>query len=74
MSGNSLNRIFKLDDTVGLMFDYIHCFGREEFEEKLANFDLTQTFPKLSLEDKKGLAISEVFGESERENIIVKEL
>lgn len=56
------------------MFDYVHCFGRDEFEEKLANFDLTQTFPKLSLEDKKSMLISEVFAESERENIIVKEL
>lgn len=40
----------------------------------MADFDLTQSFPKLSLMDKKQQTIKEIFGESERENIIVKEL
>lgn len=35
------------------MFDYIDCFGRHEFEEKFADFDLTQTFPNLSLLGRK---------------------
>ena len=56
------------------MFEYIHCFGREEFEDKYAEFDLTQTFPKLSLMERKEELVGEVFEDSERENIIVKEL
>ena len=35
------------------MFDYVNCFGREEFEDEWADFDLVQTFPRLSLCDKK---------------------
>ena len=56
------------------MFDYIHCYGRDEFEDKYSNFDLTQTFPRLSLMDKKDEEIESIFEDSERENIIVKEL
>lgn len=58
VSGNSLTRVFNLDDKILIMFEYIHCFGRGEFEEKFADFDLTQTFPRLSLEDKKEQTIS----------------
>lgn len=42
-----------LDCKVKDMFDFVSCFGREEFEQKYANFDLTQTFPRLSLIDKQ---------------------
>ena len=55
------------------MFDYVNCFGREEFEDEWADFDLVQTFPRLSLCDKKEREINEMF-DSEMENIVVKEL
>lgn len=56
------------------MFDYVSCFGREEFEEEFADFDLTQTFPRLSLMDRKEERIGDIFEGSDRENVIVKEL
>lgn len=46
------------------MFDYINCFGRDQFEERLAEFDLTQTFPKLNLLDKKDTPIFDIFPDS----------
>jgi hypothetical protein len=39
------------------MFDYITVFCQAEFEEPFCDFDLTQTFPTLSLKDKKELKI-----------------
>ena len=39
------------------MFDYIEVFYQAEFEESYCDFDLTQTFPTLSLKDKKELKI-----------------
>ena len=66
MSGKSLLYSFAKGDPVGKMFEYIHCFGRDEFEDKYADFDLTQTFPRLSLTDKKESKIEEIFEDSER--------
>ena len=43
------------------MFDYVSAFGREEFEEEYADFDLTQTFPRISLVDRKEELIGEIF-------------
>ena len=61
MSGKCLLYPFQKQDKVKRMFDYIHCFGRDEFEDRYADFDLTQTFPKLSLLDKKEESIEAVF-------------
>lgn len=29
VSGNSITRVFKTDDKILTLFEYIHCFGRE---------------------------------------------
>lgn len=73
-SGKSITRIFKLNSPVKDMFDYVSCFGRGEFEQRYANFDLTQTFPRLSLFDEQKKTIQEIFEASSHENVIVKEL
>jgi len=57
ISGESKLRVFLLDDKVQRMFDYISAFHQSEFEEPFCEFDLTQTFPTLSLKDKRHLAI-----------------
>ena len=36
MTGKSLMYTFGKKDKVIDMFEYIHCFGREEFEDKYA--------------------------------------
>jgi hypothetical protein len=63
-----------MDNKIGSMFEFVECFGREEFEEKNGEFDLTQTFEGLSLRDKQSLAIRDLFSTSEMENILVREL
>ena len=66
MTGKSLIYMFGKNDTISRLFDYINCFGRDEFEDKYADFDLTQTFPRLSLIDKKSQTISDLFPDSEQ--------
>lgn len=56
------------------MFDYIEAMFQNQFEEPFCEFDLTQTFPTLSLKDKKESLIKEIFEDSDRENLIVKEI
>ena len=53
ISGKCLLFPFSKHDKVRRMFEYIHCFGRDEFEDRYADFDLTQTFPRLSLQERK---------------------
>ena len=43
-----------------------------KFEQKFADFDLVQTFPRLSMNDKQDKTIKELFENSSHENIIVK--
>ena len=66
ISGESKIRVFSIDQKIQNMFDYIEAFYQSEFEEPFFDFDLTQTFPILSLKDKKSLPIKEVFEESDR--------
>ena len=54
------------------MFNYIDCYWRDEFEEKFNDFDLKQSFPPITLSDKKDKTIGEVFEGSNRENVIVR--
>ena len=53
ISGDSQIRVFKLNEKIDLMFNYVRCFHQEQFEEAFSEFDLTQTFPNLSLKDQK---------------------
>lgn len=53
ISGESKLRVFRLDEKVQSMFDYVEAMFQKEFEEPFCEFDLTQTFPILSLKDKK---------------------
>lgn len=66
VSGDAKTRRFLLEDKIENMFTYIDCFCRDEFEEKFNDFDLKQSFPPLSLMDKKNQIIRDVFEGSNR--------
>jgi FAS-associated factor 2 len=51
----------------------VFCHNESSFENPDGPFDLIQTFPKLSLKDKKDQVISDVFQESQMEQLIVTE-
>lgn len=61
------------DHKVLRLFHIVQAHYWEEFEEPFAEFDLTQTYPSLSLQPLKSKSVAEVF-ESSNENLIVKEL
>lgn len=65
---------FDLADKVQKVFKYVSGHFREDFDNKYADFDLTQAFPAVSLRDKQEQTLEQVFGESSGEVLIVREL
>jgi hypothetical protein len=55
------------------VFKYVSGHFRDDFEIRHCEFDLTQAFPPLSLKEKMGMRLEEVFGESDGEVLIVRE-
>lgn len=47
-------RSFDITDKVEKVFKYVSGHLREEFENKYCEFDLTQTFPFISLKQNEG--------------------
>lgn len=65
---------FDLADKVQKVFKYVSGHFREDFDNKYAEFDLTQAFPAITLKDKQEQTLEQVFGESSGEVLIVREL
>lgn len=64
--------IFSRDDKIETIFKYVSCFLRDGFDNRYSEFDLTQNYPFLSLSDRKGEKLSEVFPDSMGELLMVK--
>jgi ribonucleotide reductase alpha subunit len=73
ITGEPRSRRFLLSDRVEKCFLFVDCFCREEFEEKFSDFDIMQTHPTLILSSLTEKTLGEVFEDSRRENVIVKE-
>lgn len=56
------------------MFSFVEGFCSAEFENEFGEFDLVQTYPQMSLLSRKQETIKQIFGESEGESLIIKEL
>ena len=54
------------------MLKYVNCCLRDSFEDRYAEFDLTQSHPPKSLLDRKTETLEEVFEDSVGEVLIVK--
>lgn len=65
---------FSRKDKIETIFRYVSSCLREGFENRYNEFDLTQTFPQLSLKNKQDKLLGDVFEESEGELLIVREL
>jgi hypothetical protein len=74
LAGRSETFAFDLSDPVGKVFKYVSGHLRDALEHKYAEIDLTQAFPAISLRDKLTATLEEVFGESNGEVLIVREL
>ncbi|CAD8049421.1 unnamed protein product [Paramecium sonneborni] len=66
-------RRFNFNDKIQILFDFVQSQEDECFHDPYAEIDLIQNFPRLSLKDKIELTISEVFIDSEMEQLIVDE-
>lgn len=66
--------IFDLSDPVQKVFSYVSGHLRQGFEHKYSDFDLTQSFSPLSLKKDPKLRLEEVFGDSNGQVLIVKEI
>jgi hypothetical protein len=64
---------FSQEDKVETVFKYVNCCLRDYFENRYSEFDLTQAFPHLSLQNRKDETLEEVFEGSTGEVLIVKE-
>ncbi|CAD8134060.1 unnamed protein product [Paramecium pentaurelia] len=66
-------RRFNFNDKIQVLFDFVQSQEDDCFHDPYAKIDLIQNFPRLSLKDKIEFTISEVFIDSEMEQIIVDE-
>ncbi|CAD8212295.1 unnamed protein product [Paramecium octaurelia] len=66
-------RRFNFSDKIQVLFDFVESQEDDCFNDPHAKIDLIQNFPRLSLKDKTEFPISEVFVDSEMEQLIVDE-
>ena len=66
--------IFSHKETIETVIAYVNCCLRDSFDNRYADFELTQNYPPLKLKNNKERSLSDVFGESTGEVIIVKEI
>ncbi|CAD8050650.1 unnamed protein product [Paramecium sonneborni] len=66
-------RRFNFNDEIQILFDFVESQEDDCFHDPYAQFDLIKNFPRLSLKNKTEWMISEVFIDSEKEQLIVDE-
>ncbi|CAK70963.1 unnamed protein product (macronuclear) [Paramecium tetraurelia] len=66
-------RRFHFNDKIQVLFDFVESQEDDCFNDPHSKIDLIQNYPRLSLKDKTESIISEVFVDSEMEQLIVDE-
>lgn len=63
---------FSMDDTIETVFRYVSCCCRDWFQNRYSKFDILQTFPLLTLNDRKDQSLGYIFKNAKEEVFVVQ--